>query len=248
MLNKFLEGLRQIALAPRTKPGEELRSRIRVLCRYPVQIESGEGPPDRAYVVDIGLNGMRVEDVRRLKQGSQVQVASAYPGLEQNRLTCEVVWCRERISGGYNAGLRYQTVAPDSWVRVILDELGLDDERGLQRRKYVRLATSLRAQVRELHSNQLLTEGRVVNVGMGGVLLRSSQPLTEGAEVLCLFGPYSHYPHLSVEATCLSSHHDEDEKDYFHSLGFSHLTAREVREVGRFVVGLLKERSDAPNS
>ncbi|GMU54367.1 MAG: hypothetical protein AMXMBFR33_35130 [Candidatus Xenobia bacterium] len=248
MFNKFLEGLRQIALAPRTRPGEELRSRIRVLCRYPVQIESGEGPPDRAYVVDIGLNGLRVEDVRRLKKGSLVQVASAYPGLEHNRLTCEVVWCRERISGGYNAGLSYETAPPGSWVRVILDELGLDEERGAQRRRYVRIATSLRAQVRDLSSNQLLTEGRVVNLGLGGVLLRSPRQLAEGNEVLCLFGPYSHYPHLSVEATCLSSHYDEDDQDWYHSLGFANLTAREVREVGRFVVGLLKERSDAPNS
>ncbi len=240
VLARFLETLRQIALGPRVKVGEDHRSRIRVFCRYPILLTSDEGPVDRAYCVDIALSGMRLEDVRKLKKGARVQVASAFPGLEQDQIDCEVVWCRERISGGYNAGLRYAEAT--GWVKVVLEELGLDEQRVSQRRKYLRIPTSLRAEIRDLETNRPLADGKVVNLSMGGLLLRSDGELPPDSEVLCLFGPYSHYPNLSVEGRVLSSAYDEEEQHWFHSLEFHDLTGREVREVGRLVVSFLKER------
>lgn len=236
VLSKFLEGLRQIALGPRTKPGEDMRSRIRVFCRYPILVND----QDRAYVVDIGLNGMRLEDVRKLKKGSEVEVASAYPGLEHDRLPCQVVWCRERISGGYNAGVRYEK--PQGWIQVLLQELGIDEASGPQRRKHMRIPTSLRAELRCTESNRVLTDGRAANLSLGGLLLRSEDELEADRDVLCLFGPYSHYPNLCVEARVLHSSFDAEDQHWFHSLEFSELNGREVREVGRLVVSFLKER------
>lgn len=242
VLTKFLEGLRQIALGPRTRTGEDLRSRIRVFCRYPILLTTEEGGPDRAYVVDLGLNGLRLEDVRRLKRGARVEIASAFPGMEQDRLAGEVIWCRERLSGGYNAGVRYEQ--PSGWARVILRELGIDEQSGMQRRRHLRIPTSLRAEIRELDSNRSLVDGRVANLSMGGLLLRSEGELKAGTEVLCLFGPSSHYPNLSVEARVLGSSFDEEERNWYHSLEFEDLSGREVREVGRLVVSFLKERGE----
>lgn len=243
MLSKFLETLRQIVLGPRSVPGEDHRARIRVFCRYPILLTTEEGGmPDRAYVVDIALNGVRLEDVKKLKRGTRVEIASAYPGLETSRLSGEVVWCRERISGGYNAGVRY--AEPTGWARVVLEELGIDERSADQRRRHLRIPTSLRAELRDRRTNRQLVDGRVANLSLGGLLLRSERELEAGHEVVCLFGPYSHYPTLSVNARVLSSAYDSEERHWFHSLEFMELSGREVREVGRLVVSFLKERGD----
>ncbi|MEW6277755.1 MAG: PilZ domain-containing protein, partial [Candidatus Eremiobacterota bacterium] len=206
MIQRFLDGLRQIVLGPRQHGAEETRTRTRVLCRYPVLYTTEDGDTQRAYVVDIGVNGMRLEGVKKLKKSSRIQVASAYPGLEQNKLRCEVVWCRERMAGDYNAGIRYDEKDDNlrgSWVKVILQELGLGDETAFQRRKHVRIATSLRAEIRDLRSGHYLTDGRVLNLSIGGCLVQSDNPVTDNLQVLCLIGPYANYPVLSISAKCL---------------------------------------------
>lgn len=246
MFSKFLDGLKQIVLGPPSKSGQDGRSRTRVLCRYPV-LYSQEGSVEqhRAYVVDIGISGMRLEGVQKFKKGDLIRVASAYPGMEQNKLQCEVMWCRQK-GNEFSAGIRYVETEENlkgSWVKVILQELGLADENAFQRRKHLRIATTLRCEIRNLRTGHYITDGRVLNLSVGGALVQSANSVDDGAQVLCLIGPYSNYPTLSISAKNLNTRYDEDEGCYLHSVQFSTLKPRDVKQVGKYVVDLLKGRS-----
>lgn len=246
MFSKFLDGLRQIVLGPKTQTGQDGRSRTRVLCRYPVMYSNANmAEPARAYVVDIGVSGMRLEGTGKLKKGEFIFVTSAYPGLEHNKLECEVMWCRSRGSD-YSAGIRYVDTEENlkgSWVKVILQELGLGDETAFQRRQHVRIATTLRCEVRDLRSGRYLTDGKVLNLSVGGALVQSANTVEDGAQILCLIGPYSNYPTLSISAKNLNTRYDEEEGCYLHSIQFSTLKPKDVKQVGKYVVNLLKGRS-----
>lgn len=246
MFAKFLDGLKQIVLGPPSQAGQDSRARTRVLCRYPVLYQSQTMvEAKRAYVTDIGIAGMRLENIEKLKKGEVIQVTSAYPGLEHNKLACEVMWCRGK-GNEHSAGIRYVDTEENlkgSWVKVILQELGLGDESAFQRRKHVRIATTLRSEIRDLRSGRYLTDGKVLNLSVGGALVQSANEVEDGAQVLCLIGPYSNYPTLSIAAMCLNTRYDEEEGCYLHSIQFSTLKPRDVKQVGKYVVNLLKGRS-----
>ncbi len=247
MFGKFLEGLKQIVLGPSTSPGQDGRARTRVLCRYPVMYHhQNMVEPKRAYCVDIGVSGMRLEGVDKLKKGDLINVTSAYPGLEHNKLQCEVMWCRGKGASDNSAGIRYVDTEENlkgSWVKVILQELGLGDESAFQRRKHVRIATTLKCEVRDLRTGRYLTDGKVLNLSVGGALVESANTVEDNAQVLCLIGPYSNYPTLSIAAKNLNTRYDEEEGCYLHSIQFSTLKPRDVKQVGKYVVNLLKGRS-----
>lgn len=253
MLKSLLEGIKSF-IGGNQPSGDEVRDRARVLCRYPVDCSTGPGDvPFRAQVVDVSRSGMRLEGVGNVSKGDKLYVAYVQtPGSEEvegsaEPVEVEVMWSRKRPHDGERvAGVRYAN--PDqvvrSWVNYVLEEVGLSvDRTGAQRRKHIRLATALRAELRDQNTGQHIAEGKVANLSVGGTLVQTEQPVTEGQTVLVLVSPYNNFPIFSVPGKVMSVRYDPDEGMTFVSLQFVNVNARQLKTLKRFMFNLLKGRS-----
>lgn len=253
MLKSLLDGIKAF-IGANQPSGEETRDRARVLCRYPVDCSAApEDVPFRAQVVDVSRSGMRLEGVGDVSKGDRfyvayVPVAGAEPAQEGvEPVQVEVMWARKRPHDGVRlAGVRYadpQQVTR-SWVHYILEEVGLSQEKtSSQRRKHIRLATALRAELRDNQTGQHIAEGKVANLSVGGTLVQTEQPVEEGATVLVLVSPYNNFPIFSVPGKVISVRYDPDEGMTFVSLQFINVNARQLKTLKRFMFNLLKGRS-----
>ena len=195
---------------------------------------------------------MRLEGVGNLSKGDKLYIAYVtYEGSEQGGsnqpVEVEVMWARKRPHDGERlAGVRYSSMAQvsKSWVNYVLEEVGLSIENtGSQRRKHIRLATALRAELRDDQTGQHIAEGKVANLSVGGTLVQTEQQVEEGQKVLVLVSPYNNFPIFSVPAKVMSVRYDPDEGQTFVSLQFTNVNARQLKTLKRFMFNLLKGRS-----
>ncbi|MBT9588335.1 PilZ domain-containing protein [bacterium] len=253
MFKSLLDGIKSF-IGGTGPSGDEVRDRARVLCRYPVDCSTTlEDVPFRAQVVDVSRSGMRLEGVGNVAKGDKffvayVQIAGAEPITKDvEPVEVEVMWCRKRPHDGEHlAGVRYADPeqVSRSWVHYVLDEVGLSvDKTGAQRRKHIRLATALRAELRDQATGEHIAEGKVANLSVGGTLVQTEQPVTEGHSVLVLVSPYNNFPIFSVPAKVMSVRYDPDEGQTFVSLQFFNVNARQLKTLKRFMFNLLKGRS-----
>lgn len=251
MLKSLLDGIK--AFVGGNQPsGDETRDRARVLCRYAVDCSNRpEDVPFRAQVVDISRTGMRLEGVGQLPKGSRLHIAYAEveagePLENVGPVEVEVMWTRQRPHDGQRlAGVRFVDgeKLQGSWVYHVLQEVGLSLERNEQRRKHLRLATALRAELRDQGSGQHLAEGKVANLSIGGTLVITEQPLQDGQMVLVLVSPYNNFPIFSVPGKVLNTRYDEEEGQTYVSLQFVNVNAHQLKTLKRFMTNLLKGRA-----
>ena len=252
MFKSLIDGIKSF-IGINQPTGDEVRDRARVLCRYPVDCSTGPGEvPFRAQVVDVSRSGMRLEGVGQVNKGDKLYIGYVtYPGsdpLPNNEpVEVEVMWSRKRPHDGERlAGVRYASSeqVTRSWVNHVLEEVGLSVERsGSQRRKHIRLATALRAELRDNSTGQHIAEGKVANLSVGGTLVQTEQQVDEGSQVLVLVSPYNNFPIFSVPAKVMSVRYDPDEGQTFVSLQFINVNARQLKTLKRFMFNLLKGRS-----
>jgi len=252
MLKSLIDGIKSF-IGFNQPTGDEVRDRARVLCRYPVDCSTAPGEvPFRAQVVDVSRSGMRLEGVGNLSKGDKLYIAYVtYEGSEplgnNQPVEVEVMWSRKRPHDGERlAGVRYSSVeqVSKSWVNLVLEEVGLSMEKtGSQRRKHIRLATALRAELRDNQTGQHIAEGKVANLSVGGTLVQTEQQVDEGQNVLVLVSPYNNFPIFSVPAKVMSVRYDPDEGHTFVSLQFTNVNARQLKTLKRFMFNLLKGRS-----
>lgn len=252
LLRSLIEGIKSFTGVGQPT-GAEVRDRARVLCRYSVNCSTGPGDvPFRAQVIDVSRSGMRLEGVGNVSKGDRlfIEYVTANPDdtVEPSQsVEVEVMWARKRPHDGTRvAGVRYAHAdqVSRSWVNLILQEVGLQNEGGgIQRRKHIRLATALRAELRDKGTGQHIAEGKVSNLSVGGTLVQTEQEVEVGSEVLVLVAPYNNFPIFSVPARIMSARFDEEEGQTFVSLQFVNVSASQLKTLKRFMFNLLKGRS-----
>lgn len=252
MLKSLIEGIKSF-IGVNQPTGDETRDRARVLCRYAVDCATAPGAvPFRAQVVDVSRSGMRLEGTGQVAKGDKLYIAYVPPVTSEavpanEPVEVEVMWSRKRSHDGkILTGVRYcsQEQTSRSWVNSVLEEVGLSaDGGGSQRRRHIRLATALRAELRERDTGQHIAEGKVANLSVGGTLVQTEQQVEEGSQVLVLVSPYNNFPIFSVPAKVMSVRYDPDEGQTFVSLQFTNVSARQVKTLKRFMFNLLKGRS-----
>lgn len=241
MLKNLLDGIRAF-VGSQPLPGEEVRDRARVLCRYPVDCRVLDSDLQfQAHVVDVSRSGMRLESVGEVRRADRLQIAlQEQKGLGAAEV--EVMWARERSHDGARlAGVRYldPAQAGTSWVQRVLEEVGLSvvgEEP--QRRKHIRLATSMRAELRHPSSGELLGQGKVSNLSVGGTMVVSDRPLPADTQVQVLLAPYpAGIPIFGVAGRVVAASGEQL------SLQFVQVSPRQLKTLKRFLFTLLKERS-----
>lgn len=234
MVKGLLDKLRSITSMPH--PLEERRTVARLECDFQVVVLL---PGDRAlgaHVTDISLFGMSLELHEELAPGTRVRLLLAHDdSLEE--VACKVRGCRPGPKG-FECGLVYHQDAERlsrSWVCTLLRELGYDIGHLQQRRAFIRVKTDLPAQI---EAGDGMFEGRVIDLGVGGALLKCEQELPDHEEVRLLLDATAGDP-LALEAHPLH-HRDEG----LHSLQFPRPDRRQYERLGGYILNALKKLED----
>lgn len=244
ILRDLLNGIKSFITGGELPTPEECRQTPRLLCQYRANARHGAND-FKVSVVDIGSTGVGLECDHEVPRGDKFAIS--YPlsndFVAENAVDVEVAWCRRRQEDGkVLIGARYVSDTErleKSWVWVLLDELGLGRYTAYQKRKHLRLATALKAELRDADSGLFLTRGKVANLSVGGALVESPDQLRPGIRVLALIGPHLDYPTLSIHASLLTSRDEGDEENHLHSLQFVDVTKQQMKSLEKTMLKML---------
>lgn len=244
MLKDLLKGIKAFIRGGNLPTPEECRQTPRLFCQYRANVRVGESE-FRADVVDIGATGIGLEGADKVAAGEKIKIS--YPlsnvFVAENAVEVEVVWCRVREHDKkVLIGARYTEDQADlekSWVWTLLQEMGIHKSTAFQKRKHVRMATGLKAELRELQSGRFLTQGKVNNLSVGGALIESADNIKRGTAVLALIGPHLNYPTLSIHAKLVNSRDDDHAENKLHSLQFIDVTKEQMKNLESSILKML---------
>jgi c-di-GMP-binding flagellar brake protein YcgR len=246
MLEKFkqlLEGALAFFQVRATSKAEERRRLIRLRCDYKVQCVVDQEQFE-ANILDMGLNGMRLRMNHKLKPGSNVFVyhPTRSDRVENEYVLCMVCWSRKRRdSEELETGLQYADTPGNmrrSWVKFLLKELGFDERAIYTRRKSIRAEASMNGLLTGDDGREL--EGTVLNLGAGGALFESEDIFPPSSKIKLRVGPMGSLRVLWLPGIVLHSKRSHEEEPYLTSVRFEDLKAGQVRQLGQYVLHLLK--------
>lgn len=251
MLRNKIQGLEatdpdfpQLSLAERRR---KLRIRTYIRLEFKLETEASS-----AIVTDISLDGMRIRCNREVKEGDILEVDfhdSKAP--ESGSIHCKVVWVTAFGTPGresFEAGLTFHATKEElsqSWVKYLLEQMGFDEKKTFQKRRYLRANGSLPARIFTAIDGESFA-AEILNLGVGGALLASKERLTEGSLVHCEICLWRILPTLRLPCKILSIREDvaEDGKDeitYLHSAIFLGMDTEQVKLLGNYVIFLINQ-------
>ncbi|MFA5506132.1 MAG: PilZ domain-containing protein [Vulcanimicrobiota bacterium] len=254
MLRNKIQGLEatdpdfpQLSLAERRK-----KLRVRTYIRMDLQAGASKSS---AIITDLSLSGMRIRTSLGLKQGDPVEVA--FPEAENTQNTraidSHVIWVTELGPAGrasYEVGLSFdesQVGKEDSWIRYVLEQLGFDESKTFQKRKYLRAGGRVPARIYTVNPGETIT-GEVLNLGVGGALLASETPLDKDTQIHCEICLWRILPPLRLPCKVMGVREDllesEGSPQYLHSLLFLGMDTEQVKLLGNYVIHLINQCDD----
>lgn len=248
MLLRLLTTIRDFFLPRRAKvenPSER-RQLVRVRCRIPIQIRVGERTIS-GWVIDMGVQGIRIRTGIPLKKGQAVAIrATVSQQSSQAWVSCRVMWVRT-VEGGKHclSGIRFHETRDNlrrTWVHRLLRELGLNENSLHERREFIRVDGRIPVKMQSLRDGGPMQSVETLNLGVAGLLLRTTRPLYPGEHYNCWVGPWGKLPQVGpIPSEVLSCRPDPGGSASQVPLRFLELQEESVQELGRYVLTLLKE-------
>jgi PilZ domain-containing protein len=229
----------------------ERRAKLRVRTYIRLDMKVGE-ERSSAIVTDLSLSGMRIRSNFEIEQDDTVEVA--FPDAPNSPATaglaCSVVWVTAMGPSGrttYEAGLSFDPSdihKGDTWVRYVLEQLGFDESKTFQKRKYLRAAGKVPARIFTSKPDVTVT-GEILNLGVGGALMASTDSLEKDDLIHCEICLWRILPALrlpcKVMAVRQDSSLDEGAPHYLHSLLFLGMDTEQVKLLGNYVIHLINQ-------
>ena len=248
MLKKLFQGLRSLRRGDEDPDWEydERRELVRMRCHYEVQYRFKD-KRHQGQIVDMSLGGMKLRCFQTPQIGDTVEVTYKVPAVNaQNQsIPCKVQWVRSRerdfvqfVGLAYDAG---DEVLRNSWVKMLLKQLGFSPDKIFQRRKYVRAECFV--PVRVVHERVKAFEGRLYNLGARGALIEGQTPVEEGQLVELQVGPFEELPYFELTGTVVQQkqHH----KNVLLGVEFGELSEKATNTLGRYLRHLLLNHWEA---
>lgn len=249
MLRQLLRRIREFFLPRKAllQNPSERRQLVRVRCRIPVQVRL-EQRTISGWIIDIGVQGIRLRTGEPLKKGLTVPVrATVSHQSSQVWVNCRLMWARGVTDGKYYlSGARFQETRENlrkTWVHRLLRELGLNDNSLRERREFIRVNGRVPARLQSLKEpGEGVMQVETLNLGVAGLLVRTARPLYPGEQYHCWVGPWGKLPEVGpIPAQVLACRPDPAGGASQVPLRFLELEEDGVRELGRYVLTLLKE-------
>ncbi len=249
MLRNKIQGLEatdpdfpQLSLAERRK-----KLRVRTYIRLEYVTEDGRGS---AIVTDLSMDGLRMRCQKAFKDGEQVEVFFPEGSESTGSVRCKTVWLQELGQVGrtsYEAGLSFEDSRDNmqrSWVKYVLEQLGFDENKTFQRRRFLRANGQIPARVFTAYEGEPIT-GVVMNLGVGGALLALQEPLDQDHQIHCEICLWRILPPLRLPCRIINvsedHEHDGEGLRYLHSLLFLGMDTEEVKLLGNYVIFLINQ-------
>lgn len=252
MLRNKIQGLEatdpdfpQLSLAERRK-----KLRVRTYIRLEIARKDGRAS---AIVTDLSLDGMRLRCQQPLENGEQIEVffPEGKDPEQTGSVRCRAVWLNTHEQVGrtsYEAGLSFEDSRDNmkrSWVKYVLEQLGFDENKTFQKRRFLRANGQIPARVFTAYEGESLT-GEVINLGVGGALLALDQPLPRDTQIHCEICLWRILPPLRLPCKVLSAvpdseHGGEGQPRHLHSLLFLGMDTEEVKLLGNYVIFLINQ-------
>jgi len=247
MLGGFLEGLRGLVLS-QGLPASERRTMPRLRCYYPVSCVGAYSDQIKsARVTEMSRQGMRMEIAEPYKRGTLVRITYASPHPEAT-IRCKVRWTRKRATGSHWMGVTYEEEGArldTSWVGYVLHELGFEDSDVFEKRRNIRFPADLLAEVQSPQGD-LLSNGVVINLGVGGALVEMQKSVTADREVVLSIAPQAGMgpSRLNLLSTLLRVRSNPDRKNsHLGHIRFQAMTKAQTRHLGQHLINLLRAAS-----
>lgn len=224
----------------------EKRRGLRVKSYAQVRAHMGD-QEHKAIVTELGVDGLRLKSMEApLVQGQEVELryASEMEGSEAGPVRVQLAWV-QKSGRDLVAGARYVDSRENmrrSWVRFLLTEIGFDDTRTYQRRKFIRVDASIPSRIFR-DAEVLISEARLVNIGIGGCLLESTQGLEKGQMVTVEMSLWRILPTLRLPATVLDQRNDPESGLLLSSLQFGSIDSSQVKLLGNYVINMINQSS-----
>ena len=221
---------------------QERRKLIRMRCSYEVKGHHSD-KKFKATVVDIGLQGLKMRTGEKLKVGDKVTLSPPSEGVGNTAAPVEgkVLWIKvtDKTFARY-VGLIFTTKKEEmgqSWVKLLLKELGFKPKSIFTNRRFVRADCFLDAKYMSRQVGREVT-GRVYNLGVGGMLLESNYELPMDEPTEMVFVPPEGLPPLRLLAYPKQIKRDGTVR--LIGLEFRDLSDRQLDVLGRYLKQLLQ--------
>ena len=200
-------------------PVEERREIVRVPCKIPAVCRHAGGEQMKVVVVDMGMRGLRLETDKKLAKDSAVAILRPGGG----PIACKVVWTRpKRFSEKHLSGLQFSDTSANmkaSWIKGTLQQLGFEPGRIKEKRKHIRVPSEQRATLVSTAGDEL-TEGIILNLGLGGALVQMQVQVPSQVKVSLRVDPVGVVAPLEMPCQIRSSWKDERTLKFMHGLRF----------------------------
>lgn len=231
----------------------ERRKKLRVRTYIRLEFTSEESGRSSGIVTDLSLDGLRLRCQTPLHQGQLLEVF--FPDGKDPETTgsvrCKAVWLQTLSQVGrtsYEAGLSFEDTRENmkrSWVKYVLEQLGFDESKTFQKRRYLRAHGQIPARVFTQYEGEPIA-GEVLNLGVGGALLALESPLEKDQTLHCEICLWRILPPLRLPCRVLSVGLDAeragtDRPSHLHSLLFLGMDTEEVKLLGNYVIFLINQ-------
>jgi hypothetical protein len=246
MLRNVIQAIESMDAQEISQSLTEKRRGVRVKSYAQVRAHLGE-QDHKAIVTELGVDGLRFKSMEApLAQGQEVELryASQVEGAEAGPVRVQVAWV-QKSGRDLVAGARYVDSRENmrrSWVRFLLMEIGFDDTRTYQRRKFIRVDASIPSRIFQ-EAEVLIAEARLVNIGIGGCLLESAESLEKDREVTVEMSLWRILPTLRLPATVIETRQDPDTGLCLTSLKFGAMDSAQVKLLGNYVINMINQSS-----
>jgi hypothetical protein len=227
MLSDLLRGFRHLVQPDPIWLGEERRQLVRLHCHYRcIYAHRQQRLP--GLVVDLGPQGVGLRPSRPLSVGEKVLIYCPFLELEGSFLPVlgEVRWSQGHPGGVGVLQSNEPALEGRTWLSAVLGVLGFDAQQMLHGRRWVRADCWMVGRLGE-------QPVEVVNLGVGGALLQSTQAL-EPAPCLSLGS------HLSLPGKLQLAR-----SEGLYGFEFDPLSGPQLQGLGRHLLALLGEAQKA---
>jgi PilZ domain len=245
MINDLIHG---IMTGFKKYPIEERRQSLRLKCRYAVYALEGKKIHE-IMVADIGPRGLRFNTVKKFRAGQKLElIYRGVPGEQltrlplrtlqksESKLPCKVLWCQKETDA-YQVGLCFEAEDLNkTWVKPVLDKMGLGREAFTERRRQTRARACINADLRV--EEESLT-GLLTNIGLGGALFQSDKHLDAGQGVSLTVRSHPKLPVLRVDGDLISHSFDVVSNSGLHNIRFKQMDDETKLILERYVTRLM---------
>ena len=226
-------------------PVEDRRAGGRVECLLSTSLVTETGDNHDCTVLDVSRRGLRVRTDRSVGRGLSVAIKPPESFAEKYAsLMARVMWSRKDDDGKYLTGLLLPpgNENEESWLEGYLLSKG-HSASGPQRRKFLRADAEL--QGRLILKDDTMVPVTLLNLGLGGALIRCEPELEKMSPFKLRLGPHGSLPELELSGTILRLTTGTD-AFHLHSSRFGPLDARRHDLLKKYIISLLrKSRADS---